>query len=157
LQLLVGADFRVYEVIPDGNNFVDFSRPVDERNQPREDGTFGRNVYYKKYGAFRPRLPRPSFNEKLKIFGSLRVDPNKSGIQSQGQSQDAAVYTVADKHNFRISVQNGFRFPSLFEALSFVNNGNVRRVGGLSYINEGLNYPRQFVHTGLRSTISTRQ
>ena len=33
-----------------------------------------------------------------------------------------------------------FRFPALFEALSFVNNGNVRRVGGLSYINEGLGY-----------------
>jgi hypothetical protein len=28
----------------------------------------------------------------------------------------------------------------LFEALSFVNNGNVRRVGGLTYINDGLNY-----------------
>ncbi len=26
------------------------------------------------------------------------------------------------------------------EALSFVNNGNVRRVGGLSYINDGLGY-----------------
>ncbi|HET9430322.1 MAG TPA: TonB-dependent receptor, partial [Chitinophagaceae bacterium] len=26
------------------------------------------------------------------------------------------------------------------EAISFVNNGNVRRVGGLSYINEGLGY-----------------
>ncbi|HEX7366052.1 MAG TPA: TonB-dependent receptor, partial [Pelobium sp.] len=35
---------------------------------------------------------------------------------------------------------NGYRFPALFEALSFVNNGNVRRVGGLSYINNGLNY-----------------
>jgi len=28
----------------------------------------------------------------------------------------------------------------LFEALSFVNNGNVRRVGGLSYIDQGLGY-----------------
>ncbi|HYC30177.1 MAG TPA: TonB-dependent receptor, partial [Chitinophagaceae bacterium] len=52
----------------------------------------------------------------------------------------AAVYTVKGKHHFRASVQNGFRFPALFEALSFVNNGNVRRVGGLSYINEGMGY-----------------
>jgi iron complex outermembrane receptor protein len=52
----------------------------------------------------------------------------------------AAVYTVAEKHNFRASYQNGWRFPSLFEALSFVNNGNVRRVGGLARVNEGLNY-----------------
>ncbi len=52
----------------------------------------------------------------------------------------AAVYTAAEKHNFRASFQNGFRFPSLFEALSYVNNGNVRRVGGLPFINEGLGY-----------------
>jgi hypothetical protein len=45
-----------------------------------------------------------------------------------------------EKHNFRASLQNGFRFPALFEALSFVNNGNVRRVGGLAHINNGLGY-----------------
>jgi hypothetical protein len=45
------------------------------------------------------------------------------------------------KNNFiRATYQNGYRFPALFEALSFVNNGNVRRVGGLPYINEGLGY-----------------
>ena len=52
----------------------------------------------------------------------------------------AVVYSHAQKHHFRISFQNGFRFPALFEAVSFVNNGNVRRVGGLAYINEGLGY-----------------
>ena len=41
-NLLVGADFRIYEVIPDGNNFVDFSRPIDERNKPDKDGGFGK-------------------------------------------------------------------------------------------------------------------
>ncbi|RZK45715.1 MAG: energy transducer TonB, partial [Pedobacter sp.] len=47
---------------------------------------------------------------------------------------------VSEKHNFRVSFQDGYRFPALFEALSFVNNGNIRRVGGLSYINDGLGY-----------------
>jgi len=32
-NLLIGGDARLYEIIPDGNNFVDFSRPIDERNK----------------------------------------------------------------------------------------------------------------------------
>ncbi|RYG04430.1 MAG: energy transducer TonB, partial [Chitinophagaceae bacterium] len=37
-DLLVGADARIYEVIPDGNNFVDFDRPAADRNKPLGDG-----------------------------------------------------------------------------------------------------------------------
>jgi outer membrane receptor protein involved in Fe transport len=137
-DLLVGADFRVYEVIPDGNNFVDFSRPVEERNQPLPDGSFGDNVYYKKYGVF-AQATKLFLEEKLKVSGSLRFDHNLE-FDPKINPRIAVVYTVAQNHNFRASYQNGFRFPALFEALSFVNNGNVRRVGGLSYINEGLGY-----------------
>jgi hypothetical protein len=52
----------------------------------------------------------------------------------------AAVYTVKEKHNFRFTFQQGYRFPALFEALSYVNNGRVKRVGILPIINEGLGY-----------------
>ncbi|MNE14220.1 TonB dependent receptor [compost metagenome] len=52
----------------------------------------------------------------------------------------AAVYTLSEKHNFRVTFQQGYRFPALFEALSYVNNGRVKRVGSLPYINEGLGY-----------------
>ncbi len=138
MNLLVGGDFRIYEVIPDGNNFVDFSRPVADRNTPLGNGSFGNNVYYKKYGLF-AQATKTFFKEKLKLSGSLRVDQNLA-FSPKINPRMAAVYTLAEKHNFRASFQNGFRFPSLFEALSFVNNGNVRRVGGLSYINQGLNY-----------------
>lgn len=138
LNLLVGADARIYEVIPDGNNFVDFSRPVAERNKPDKDGGFGKNVYYKKFGGF-VQATKTFFDEKLKLFASLRLDYNPE-FDPKFNPRFAAVYTVSEKHNFRASFQNGFRFPALFEAISFVNNGNVRRVGGLSYINEGLGY-----------------
>lgn len=137
-NVLVGADFRVYEVIPDGNNFVDFSRPVADRNKPLADGSFGNNVYYKKYGAF-VQLTKTFFEERLKLFASIRYDQNPE-FDPKINPRIALVYTVAQKHNFRASFQNGFRFPALFEALSFVNNGNVRRVGGLSYISDGLGY-----------------
>jgi outer membrane receptor protein involved in Fe transport len=133
VDLLVGADARVYQIIPDGNNFVDFSLPLAERNQA--GGDF---VYYKKYGAF-AQATKLLFADKLKLTGSLRVDYNPE-FTAKVNPRLAAVYTVAEKYNFRASYQNGWRFPSLFEALSFVNNGNVRRVGGLARVNEGLNY-----------------
>lgn len=138
LHLLVGADARIYEVVPDGNNFVDFSRPIAERSVPLKDGSFGKNVYYKKFGGF-AQSTKTFFDEKLKVFASLRLDYNPE-FDPKLNPRVAFVYTAAKKHNFRATFQNGFRFPALFEALSFVNNGNVRRVGGLSYINEGLGY-----------------
>jgi len=137
-DLLIGADARIYEVIPDGNNFVDFSRPNAERTTPLADGSFGDNVYYKKFGTF-AQVTKTFFEEKLKLFGSLRLDYNPE-FDAKFNPRVAAVYTVAEKHNFRASFQNGYRFPALFEAISYVNNGNIRRVGGLSYINNGLNY-----------------
>ncbi|GAB3635114.1 TonB-dependent receptor [Hymenobacter arcticus] len=133
MDVLVGADARVYQIIPDGNNFVDFSRPLAERSQPG-----GNYVYYKKFGAF-GQATKLLLEDKLKLTASLRVDYNPE-FTAKVNPRLAAVYTLAEKHNFRASYQNGWRFPSLFEALSFVNNGNVRRVGGLARVNEGLNY-----------------
>jgi len=137
-NLLVGGDARVYEIIPDGNNFVDFSRPIDERNKPLKDGSFGDNVYYKKFGAF-TQLTKTVFGDKLKLFGSIRFDYNPE-FDPKLTPRLAAVYTFKQNHNFRFTWQLGYRFPALFEALSYVNNGRVKRVGSLSYINEGLGY-----------------
>ncbi|UOQ55011.1 TonB-dependent receptor [Hymenobacter cellulosivorans] len=132
-DVLIGADSRLYEVIPDGNNFVDFSKPLAERTQAG-----GQNQYYKKVGGF-VQASREFFSNRLKLTASLRADYNPE-FNPKLNPRVAAVYTLAAKHNFRASYQNGWRFPSLFEALSFVNNGNVRRVGGLARVNEGLNY-----------------
>ena len=137
-DLLIGADARIYEIIPDGNNFVDFSRPIAERNTQLKDGSFGKNIYYKKFGGF-AQVTKTFFDEKLKLFGSLRYDYNPE-FDPKLTPRLAAVYTVNQKHNFRFTFQEGYRFPALFEALSYVNNGRVKRVGSLSYINEGLGY-----------------
>ncbi len=137
-NLLVGADYRLYSITPDGNNFVDFERPVSERNIPLSDGTFGNNVIYQKYGAF-AQLTKLFFQNKLKVNLALRADRN-SEFDTKLNPRVSVVYSPVNQHNFRASFQNGYRFPSLFEALSFVNNGNVRRVGGLSKANGGLGY-----------------
>jgi len=137
-NLLIGGDARVYQIIPDGNNFVDFSRPIADRNKQLPDGSFGQDVYYKKFGVF-SQVTKTFFDEKLKLFGSLRFDYNPE-FDPKFTPRLAAVYTVNEKHNFRFTFQQGYRFPALFEALSYVNNGRVKRVGSLSYINEGLGY-----------------
>lgn len=144
-DLLLGADARLYEVIPDGNNFVDFSRPIEERNKPvsvdgkvADSNDFGKNVYYKKFGGF-AQVTKTFFNEKLKLWASVRGDYNPE-FTLKYTPRVAAVYTVSRNHNFRVTYQQGYRFPALFEALSYVNNGRVKRVGSLTYINEGLSY-----------------
>jgi iron complex outermembrane receptor protein len=137
-NLLVGGDARLYSLIPDGNNFVDFKRPIAERNTALADGSFGSNTYYKKFGGF-VQLTKTLFNEKLKLWGSLRADYNPE-FTTKFTPRLAAVYTVNEKHNFRFTFQQGYRFPALFEALSYVNNGRVKRVGILPIINEGLGY-----------------
>ena len=137
-SMLIGADARLYQVIPDGNNFVDFKRPIAQRNIPQADGSFGRDIYYKKFGGF-AQLTKTLFNEHLKLWGSLRADYNPE-FTAKLTPRLAAVYTVKEKHNFRFTFQQGYRFPALFEALSYVNNGRVKRVGILPIINEGLGY-----------------
>lgn len=132
-DVLVGADYRRYEVIPDGNNFVDFTKPINERNTPG-----GKNLAYIKYGAF-ISATKLLLADKLKVSASVRVDNNPE-FSPKVNPRLAFVYTAAEKHNFRFTYQNGFRFPSLFEALSYVNNAGVRRVGGLARVNEGLGY-----------------
>ncbi len=137
-DLLIGGDARIYQVIPDGNNFVDFSRPIAERNVPEKDGSFGKDIYYKKFGAF-AQVTKTFFDDKLKLFGSLRGDYNPD-FDPKITPRIAAVYTVDKVHNFRFTFQQGYRYPALFEALSYVNNGRVRRVGSLPYIDKGLGY-----------------
>ena len=138
INVLLGADARVYELIPDGNNFVDFSRPIAERNTPLKEGSYGSNTYYKKFGGF-VQFSKILFKDRLKLTGSLRVDHNPA-FATKLTPRFAAVYSWQDKHHLRFTFQQGYRFPALFEALSYVNNGRVKRVGILPVINEGLGY-----------------
>ncbi|PBQ31015.1 energy transducer TonB [Sphingobacteriaceae bacterium] len=133
IDVLVGADARVNDVIPDGNNFVDFSKPLNERTTPG-----GNDVYYSKVGGF-VQGTKKLLKDNLKIIGSLRYDKNFD-FEGKFNPRIAIVYTFLKQHNVRVSYQDGYRFPALFEALSFVNNGGVRRVGGLPKVNDGLGF-----------------
>ncbi len=133
VKVQIGGDGRVYDVIPDGNNFVDFTKSIATRNQ-----TGGKDVSYSKFGGFL-QASKELFNEKLKVVGSIRYDKNLA-FDGKWNPRLALVYSPVKNQTIRLSAQNGYRFPALFEALSYVNNGGVRRVGGLSQVNDSLNF-----------------
>jgi outer membrane receptor protein involved in Fe transport len=124
-QLLAGVDYRLYSVYPDGNYFIN--------PNPSEQG---RNLRYGRSGAFL-QLFKYFLEDKLKIGATLRIDKNDY-FAPKLTPRFSAVYSPKQNHNFRFSYQQGYRFPSLFEAFSNVNSGGVKRVGGLPIMSEGI-------------------
>ncbi len=131
--LLAGFDFRDYFVVPDGNYFIN----------PKADG---KNLSYWKTGVFL-QGSKIVFDEKLKIVWTLRADKNQY-FNVRFNPRGSVVYSVNENNHFRASYQNGYRFPSLFEAFSNINSGGVKRVGGLPIMSQGI-----FENSYLRKTI----
>lgn len=140
-DILVGADARNYFILPDGNSFInpDKDHPYDQLN-------------YYKFGGF-VQATKKTLDNKLKIVGSVRVDKTEY-FDPKINPRLAFVYTLAEKHNIRLSVQNGYRFPTLFEGFSAVNNGGVYRYGGIDILTKNL---RLFENSYVRSTVDNFQ
>ncbi len=135
IDLLAGFDFRRYVVFPDGNYFIN---PIDA----------GHNLVYGKEGGFL-QATRSFLDDRLKITGSLRLDKN-TYFDPRLNPRLALVYSPTQLHNFRLSYQNGYRFPSLFEAFSNVNSGGVKRVGGLPIMSRGI-YESAYLVTSINA------
>ena len=139
LEVLAGADHRTYTIIPDGNYFIN---PVA--------GKAYSNINYGKTGGF-ISVSKTLFNNKLKLGGILRADKNDY-FPLAWSPRFTAVYSPLPSHNFRLSYQSGYRFPSIFEAYSNVNSGGVKRVGGLPVMSHGI-----FENAWLQSSITAFQ
>jgi outer membrane receptor protein involved in Fe transport len=127
LDLLAGADHRTYVVVPDGNYFVN--------PEPGKDA-LGDNLTYSKTGGFVQAGGR-LFQEKLRLTATLRVDKSDY-FDVKFNPRFTAVYSPTPRQNFRLSYQSGYRFPSLFEGFSNVNSGQVKRIGGLRVMSNGV-------------------
>jgi len=137
LDLLAGADHRTYVVVPDGNYFINPNPGQD----PLAD-----NLTYSKTGGFVQTGGR-FFDEKLRLTATLRADKNDYfGVKFNPRF--TAVFSPTPQQNFRLSYQTGYRFPSLFEGFSNVNSGQVKRIGGLRVMSDGV-----FENSYLRSSI----
>ena len=134
-ELLAGAEMRQYEVIPDGNYFV-------------KPGGGAGNLLYGKFGGF-VQIADRFFRNKLKLSATLRLDKNQY-FKPVFNPRLAVLYHVNERSSLRVSWQEGYRFPSLFEGFSNINSGGVKRVGGLPIMSEGLGV---FENSYLRSTV----
>ena len=137
LDLLAGADHRTYFVVPDGNYFINPNPGQD----PLRD-----NLTYSKTGGFVQAGGR-FWGEKLRLTATLRADKNDY-FNLKFNPRFTAVLSPTPRQNFRLSGQSGYRFPSLFEGFSNVNSGQVKRIGGLRMMSDGV-----FENSYLRSSI----
>lgn len=135
LTIQAGFDFRRYVVFPDGNYFINPTEP-------------GHNLLYGKTGGF-VQLSRPFLANRLKVAGSLRVDKNFY-FEARLNPRLSVVYSPTQAHNIRLSYQNGYRFPSLFEGFTNINSGGVKRVGGLPILSHGI-YENAYVVTSINA------
>ncbi len=129
VQILTGFNYRNYIVTPDGNNYVNPASFAD----PKQSSA---NFNYYSYGGF-VQAGKSFLDEKLTVKASLRIDKSEY-FTPKLNPRIAAVYSPSQQHNFRISFQNGYRFPTLFEGFAYVNNGGVRRLGGLPVVSQHL-------------------
>ncbi|MDQ2770896.1 MAG: TonB-dependent receptor [Bacteroidota bacterium] len=136
-DLLAGADHRTYIVLPDGNYFIN---PNPGRD-PLAD-----NLLYSKTGGFVQAGAR-LWQEKIRLTATLRADKNDY-FALKLNPRFTAVYSPGQQANFRLSYQSGYRFPSLFEGFSNVNSGQVKRIGGLRVMSDGV-----FENSYLRTSI----
>lgn len=139
INLLVGADFRDFLITPEGNSFIN----------PDRDNPAG-ILHYTKIGGFVQATKR-LLGDRLKLVASVRLDKAQY-FTPKLNPRVAAVYSLKERHNFRVSFQNGYRFPTLFEGFSTVNNGGVIRYGGLDILTNGL-----FENSYLRSSVDAFQ
>ena len=143
VQILTGANYRNYIVTPDGNNYVN---PGAYNNPKLANSKF----YYYTWGAFL-QATKQLADDKLKITASVRVDKTQY-FDPKWNPRIALVYSPTVQHNFRVSFQNGYRFPTLFEGFAYVNNGGVRRLGGLQVISQHLDaFENSYLNTSVTS------
>ncbi len=119
IELLVGGNFRQYDLFSDGTIF---------NEDPDGDGKFER-IKINEWGGF-VQASKRLFNEKLKLQASLRYDKNEN-FDGQVSPRVAAVYTAGAnrQHNFRASYQTGFRNPSTQNQFIFFPTGQGNLVG----------------------------
>lgn len=139
LDVSAGFSYRRYEIMPDGNYFI---------NPTTSDQT--QALPYSKAGGFL-EAARNFFEGKLRTSVALSID-KADYFSLRSNPRLAVVFSPEEQHSFRLSFQSGYRYPSIFEAFSNVNSGGVKRVGGLPVMSSGV-----FENSYLRTSIDAFQ
>lgn len=114
VDLQVGGSYRLFELNSNGTIFADSA---------------GNDITISEYGAY-VQASKKVLDDRLKLIGSVRYDKNEN-FEGQFNPRIAAVVTVAENHNFRLSYQTGFRIPATQAQHINLNVGAFRIIGGL--------------------------
>ncbi len=118
-EIIVGGNYRVYTLNSEGTLFA---RTDDKKEfNINEYGIYGQIA--KKFG------------EVLKITASTRYDKNQN-FQGQITPRLSLVATAAKTHNFRASIQTGFRIPTTQDQYIDLLTPSARLIGGLPFFRD---------------------
>lgn len=114
VDVLVGANYRVYKLHSDGTLFDDLNRSIN----------------INEVGAY-TQVVKKLFADKLKLTGSLRYDKNQN-FDGQFTPRFSGVYTFVPNNNIRVSYQTGYRNPTTQnQYIDLLVRPNTRIIGGL--------------------------
>ena len=139
MDLIAGATFRYYELRSNGTIFADGPN---------------NKITIQEQGAY-VQASKKIFDDKLKITGSVRYDKNQN-FAAQINPRISFVYTAAEKHNFRISFQTGFRNPTTQAQHIDLNVVSARLLGGLPYYAQKYNvFQNAYSYSSVTDYINT--
>lgn len=130
LELIVGGNYRQYALNSSGTIFA------------RDDT--GNEFSINEFGGYAQAAK--TLARVLKLTGSLRYDKNQN-FKPQVSPRLSAVLTVAKNHNFRISYQQAFRFPTTQSQYIQLNTPNAQLIGGLPFLKQRFNFDTNPVYT----------
>lgn len=112
MELQVGGSYRIFDLRSEGTIF------------PDADG----GIQINEFGGYVQVGKR--IVDNFKLSGSVRFDKNEN-FEGQVNPRISGVYTVADNHNFRASIQTGFRNPTTQGQYIDLSVISARLLGGL--------------------------
>ena len=132
IDVLLGGNYRVYDMFTNGTLFDDK----------------GGSIIIQEGGAF-VQVGKRLLNDNLKLSGSIRYDKNQN-FKGRFTPRASAVYTVAKNHNFRTSIQTGFRNPTPGDQYIKLNAGPITILGGVPDNSKGMTvYENSFTTASL--------
>jgi iron complex outermembrane recepter protein len=133
-EIIIGGSYRVYTLNSEGTLFA---RTSDNKE-------FNINEY-----GFYGQIAK-KFGEVLKVTASTRYDKNQN-FTGQITPRLSVVATAAKTHNFRASVQTGFRIPTTQDQYIDLATPSARLLGGLPFLRDRyrLNEPDVFTLSSL--------
>ena len=129
VEVMVGANYRLYHLNSKGTIFRDSAGPID----------------IDEYGGY-IQLQKRLFNDVLKLTASGRYDKNEN-FDGRFTPRVTALVKVAEDNNIRLSFQTAYRFPSTQDQYIDLNVPGARLIGGLPLFQAAYNFGTNPVYT----------